>query len=111
VQVGDSDLWLRRPSSATVWGAARRRHNREGNGMSYDVEVRRPIWKNMWVWAGVSLAILLITNAISNATGTPGNGNDTGVAELMNTIGFAFLFLIPVFVVAAIVQTVRGRRS
>lgn len=70
----------------------------------------RALSRSLWAWFALALTVQLTTFTISSATGTPGDGNDTGVAEVANTIGFVAMMLVLPLLVAAIVQTVRRRR-
>jgi hypothetical protein len=72
----------------------------------------RSLAKNLWFWFAAAVVITFVTLMISNAFDKPGNNNDTGIAEVMNTIGFFSMLSVLPLLVAAIVQTiVRRKRS
>lgn len=70
----------------------------------------RSLARNLWAWFAAAAVVTLVTLLISNAVGTPGDNNDSGLAEVMNTIGFVTMLAVLPLLVAAIVQTVVRRK-
>jgi hypothetical protein len=66
--------------------------------------------RNLWVWFVAAVLVTLVTLMISNAVDTPGDNNDSGLAEVMNTIGFFSMLAVLPLLVAAIVQTIARRK-
>lgn len=70
----------------------------------------RSLASSFWTWCALAVFVTVVTGIISSANDTPGNNNDTGLAEAMNTIGFIPMLLVLPLLVAAIIQTVMRRR-
>lgn len=70
----------------------------------------RPLLRSLWTWLAAAVLVTVVTVAISAATDTAGEGNDSGLAEVMNVIGFVTMLAVPPLLVAAVVQTVVRRR-
>jgi Na+-driven multidrug efflux pump len=70
----------------------------------------RSLARNLWVWFAAAVVITFVTLMISNAFDTPGDNNDSGIAEVMNTIGFFSMLAVLPLLVAAVVQTLLRKR-